>query len=447
LEHELEPAAAPAAPIAAPATAGAGPPLAIGLALTPARVLALQRTAGNRAVANLLQRDDTPKTPVAGAGDFGVSGGVPVATGTTRVFPDADNTVTIQAPRVELDGQAWVKDGKELGGSAYLGVIQNLVSSDRATVYRHGGDPNGDIVAEIHRGEANKWDAASDPATKGKTAQAFAPFYWQPGSIDDTNTEKTPAKPTRLGTPWDQPDFSMKVNNGPGRVTQFKGHDTFKMGLAVKKDSTVYMLTGTEWTVSWDAQVDASLNGAGKAVQTQAIQDLLKDGPDASLKDWSLADDAGHVFEGFSTPAEAMKRTPSQLLNWIFAAREHDQTSYQNICTALDSMNPTLTVKIACDTTDGLIGRDLMSASVLRNGALVKSVGNIQLKSGESEELHLSWSEAMGSAAALTPGTAMTVVLNVGADRLESAGNIAFPFKGSATLTPGTGKYLVSLSL
>ena len=147
------------------------------------------------------------------------------------------------------------------------------------------------------------------------------------------------------------------------------------MGMAIKKDAAIHMLTGSEWSVSWDVPVDASMNGAGKAVQTKAIQDLLKDGPDPNLKDWSLAPGAGSAFEGFSTTALAMQRTPKQLLGWLFAAREHDPTSYKNICAALDAKAPDLSVAIHCDTTDGYVGKDRVIASVKRNGALVQDRG------------------------------------------------------------------------
>jgi hypothetical protein len=448
LEREHEPAPSP--PVALPAAAGGAAGPLLGGALTPARVLALQRTAGNRAVSALLMRDDAAaKTPVAGPGDLGVSGGVPAGVGNTTAMPSTGDRVTAKAPKVTLDGEAWVKDGKELGGSAYFGVVQNLVHSDRGAVYRHGGDPAGEIVAADHEGTSNKWDSVSDPVAEAKgemKPQTFAPFYWQPGSIDDTNSQTTPAKPTRLGTPFDQPEFSRPVNRGPGRLTAFTGQDVFKMGLAVKKDAAVWMLTGNQWTVSWDVPVDASLNGAGKAVDTQPIQDLLNDGPNPALKDWSLAPGSGSAFEGFSTPAEAMKRTPAQLLNWIFAAREHDPTSYRNICTALDAMNPNLAVTVACATTDVTFGKDVLSASVLRNGALVKSVANINLDNGESETVNLAWSDAIGSAGALTPGTAISVVLSVGEKRLEATATIPLPFSGSRDLAPGSGKYAVKLA-
>jgi hypothetical protein len=447
LEHELEPAVSP--PVSAPAAHATAVPLTPLLgALSPARVIALQRTVGNRAVSALLQRDDAQKTPAAGPGDFGVSGGVPTGQGTSTASPNGDK-VRALGPRVTLDGEAWLKEGKQLGTTAYFGVIQNLVSSTRGAQYRHGGDPNGEIVAEPRTGTANKWDAAIDPnpdAKGNQQAQTFAPFYWKPGTIEDANDEKNPAKPTKLGTPYDQPEFSMPVNNGPGRLTSFKGQDVFKMGLAVKKDA-VWMLTGNQWTVSWDIPVDASLNGAGKAVQNQKIQDLLKDGPDPTLKDWSLDPKAGSAFEAFSTQAEAMKRTPSELLNWVFAAKSYDQVSYQNICAALDAKNPTFMIDIACATTDATLGSDVLSASIKRNGALIKTEGGIRLNNGESHSMTASWSDVVGSAGGLTPGMAITVELYVGGDSAQATATFAFPFKGSQQLKPATGDYGVTLGV
>ncbi len=449
MEHEHEPAVGP--PVSAPAAYAPAAPLTPLLgALSPARVIALQRTVGNRAVSALLQRDDTQPTPAAGPGDFGVSGGVPTGQGTSTASPGAGNTVTAKGPRVTLDGEAWLQDGKQLGTSAYFGVVQNLASSNRGAQYRHGGDPNGEIVAEPHSGEANKWDAAIDPQKDAKgndKPQTFAPFYWQPGNIDDGNDKSNHAKPTRLGTPWDQPEYTLPVQNGPGRLTAFRGQDVFKMGLAVKKDAAVWMLTGNQWTVSWDIPVDASLNGAGQALQNQQIKDLLKDGPDPSLKDWSLAPGAGSAFEGFSTQAEAMKRTPSELLKWIFAAKQHDQVSYQNICAALDAKNPNLSVDIACASTDATFGSDVLSASIKRNGALVKTEGGIRLNNGESHTVNVAWADAIGSAAGLTPGMAITVELYVGGESALATATFAFPFSGSQKLKPATGDYGVTLGL
>jgi hypothetical protein len=443
-EHEpVAPAPALAQVVAAPY---AGPSL-IG-ALTPARVLSLQRTVGNRAVGAILAREKPEPTPAAGPGDFGVSGGTPAASGTTTAAPNGPDKVRALAPKVTLDGQAWLKEGKTIG-TAYVGIVQNLAHSDRAAVYRHGGDPSGEITAEHHLAQGNKWDAVNDPAAAAKnemSPQTFAPFYWQPNNIEDTNVEGSPASVTRLGTPFDQPEFSMPVQDGAGRITSFKGKDTFKTGIGVKKGDTTWMLNGSEWSVNWDVPVDASLNGAGKAIESAVIKDLIKDGPDPSLKDWSLKPGAGSAFEGFSTVELAMKRSPSELIKWLFAARDHDPTSYKNICAALDAKAPDLKVAVACDTTDSNFHADSVTATVKRTGAVIKVDSGHSLNNGESTTVTVAWADAFGSAAGLTPGTAIGVELLIGAD-VQAMTTLPFPFNGSAQLTPGSGKYTVSLSL
>ena len=446
MEHEHEPVApAPALAPASPASASGSSPHG---ALTPARVVALQRTVGNRAVGAILAREKPEPTPAAGPGDFGFSGGTPSASGATTAAPNGADKVKALAPKVTLDGQAWLKEGKTIG-TAYVGIVQNLAHSDRAAVYRHGGDANGEITAEHHLAQGNKWDAVNDPAAAAKNEmapQTFAPFYWQPNNIDDQNTETNKAGVTRLGTPFDQPEFSMPVQDGAGRITEFKGKDTFKTGIGVKKGDTTWMLNGSEWSVNWNVPVDATLSGAGKAIESAVIKDLIKDGPDPSLKDWSLKPGAGSAFEGFSTVDLAMKRTPAELLKWLFAARDHDPTSYKNICGALDAKAPELKVKVACETTDSSFHADSVTTTVKRNGAVVKIDSGHSLNNGDSTTVTVAWADAFGSAAGLTPGTAIGVELLIGAD-VQGMTTMPFPFSGSAQLTPGGGKYTVSLSL
>ena len=129
----------------------------------------LQRTIGNRATSAILAR-----APAAGAGDFGVTGGVPVSSGSVIASKEGADKVNVKAPLVTLDGAAWLKKDRELGTSAYIGVVQNLVSSVRGAVYRHGGDPTGEIVAEHVAGQANKRDAVSDPQQQHAAADVRA---------------------------------------------------------------------------------------------------------------------------------------------------------------------------------------------------------------------------------------------------------------------------------
>ena len=143
-----------------------------------------------------------------------------------------------------------------------------------------------------------------------------------------------------------------------------------------------------------------------------------------------------------------MKRSPTELLNWIHKARQYDALSYQNICAALDAKAPGVTVDIACDTTHVNFGKDVLSASVLRDGQLIKSELGIQLNNGESNSLSLSWAEAFGSAANIKPGTVLKVELYVTENNWEVGHGFMAPFNGSSPqLTPGDGRYKITVSL
>jgi hypothetical protein len=343
-----QPASAAAGPVAAPSGLGS---LSAGnapvRATTPAAVLALQRAAGNQAVANLLQRQD--KTPVSGPGDFGVKGGEPQSSGTATVTPNGDKA-RIVSPDVKFSADVWVSEDKTLEGTGKLGYIQNLVRSTRGAVYRRGGDPAGEIVADARSGMSNRWDAVNDPDAEKRgewtpAAGVYAPFYWKPTSIDDNNDKSRPAVTDKAA--HDQPEFSMPVKSGPGRITQFTGKDEFKLGLSVQKGDTIHPLRTYDWEISWDANVDASISGAGQAVQSNESLDP----PDASLTDWSLdPTKRADPFEAFATVDRAMQRSPAELMSWLLAAQKHDQVTHRNICAALDAKNASVSVKFTCDS-------------------------------------------------------------------------------------------------
>jgi len=413
-------------------------------------VLALQRSAGNAAVTAMLAREEKEKTPVSGPGDFGVSGGAPQVSGSATAKPDGADHVRAESPDVKFEpAEVWLKEGKTLGGSQNFGFVQNLVTSTRGATWRRGGDPAGDITADTREGRSKRYDAVSDAKDDTKMHKGvFAPFYWPPSSMNDDNVEASKAKTDPDA--HDQPGFSEEVKKEGGRLTAFTGSDQFKLGVAVKKGDAVWTLRAFDWSVPWAMDVDANLNGAAKALESSEIKDLLKNGPDTSLgaKDWSLKPNSGDVFEGFSTQAEAMKRTPSELLNWIHKAAQYDQASYQNICAALDAKAPGVSVDITCDTTHVNFGKDILSASVLRDGNLIRSEGGIRLNNGESKSISLSWADAFGSAANLQPGTVLKVELYVTENSWEVGHGFMSPFNGtSPQLTPGDGRYKIAVSL
>ena len=450
-EHVPVPQVEVAAPTVAPAIGGAVPLGPVGAPMTPSSVLALQRAAGNQAVTSMLQREEEKKekTPVSGPADFGASGGAPQVGGTVTAKPDGDG-VRADSPDVKYQpAKVWLQEGKTLEGSQNFGFVQNLVTSTRGAVWRRGGDPDGEVTKNWRSGQGKAYDAVSDPDDDTKiNKRVFAPFYWPPGSMNDENVAASPAETDPVA--HDQPGFTLKAKENDGRLTEFVGADQFKLGVAVKKGDATHMLKAWDWSVPWDMKVDKDLNGAGKAVQSKEVQDLLKDGPDTSLgaKDWSLRPDSGDVFEGFATPAEAQKRSAKELLNWIHKAKQFDPPSYANIVSALDAKAPGITVDINCDTTHVNFGKDILSASVLRDGQLIKSESGIRLNSGESTSLSLSWADAFGSAANIQPGTVLKVELYVTKERWEVGHGFMSPFNGSSPqLTPGDGRYTIAVSL
>jgi hypothetical protein len=59
----------------------------------------------------------------------------------------------------------------------------------------------------------------------------------------------------------------------------------------------------------------------------------------------------------------------------------------------------------------------------------------------------VSWADAFGSAASITAGTSFSVELYITDEASAETPAIAFPFTGTHNLTPGDGKYDVTLSV
>jgi hypothetical protein len=410
-------------------------------------VLALQRAAGNAAVSNLLQRED--KTPATGPSDFTVSGGEPKSSGTSVVSPGKEGKARIQSPDVTFSGSVSINDDKTLGTTAYLGYIQNLAHSDRGAVYRRGGTADGEVVGEDHTGMSGRWDAVNDPVAEDKgemkpAAGVFPPFYWKPGQISDSNTSANPAVTDPAA--HDRPEFSMPVTKGPGRITEFKGKDEFKLGLAVKKDETVWMLRAYDWSISWAANVDASLNGAGEAVKSSAVKDAIADGPNAGLKDWSLdPKKPGDPFEGFATVDLAMQRSPAELMSWLLAAQKHDQVTHRNICQALDAKDAAVKVNFTCNSKHNSIMADKVHIRAEGSGGGYSSK-TVELGKGDSDSVSVSIKELFGSAGAITEGSRVTVEVSH-MDGPTGTESISPPFNGSRSFAVGDGNYTVSASV
>jgi hypothetical protein len=449
-----EPVVAPQAPASAGPVAagpvGAGP-IGGGFGNAPVRpasaahVLALQRAAGNQAVSNLLQRDGAEKTPVSGIGDFGVEGGEPKSTGTSQVTPVGDQA-RIQSPDVTFSGKVWLDEGKTLEGSGHVGYVQNLVHSDRGAIYRRGGDPAGEIVDDSHTGMSNRWDAVNDPVAEKRgewtpAAGVFAPFYWKPSPIDDNATKANPVVTDPAA--HDRPEYTKDVKKGPGRLTQFTGKDEFKLGLVVKKGDATYALRTYDWDISWDANVDANVNGSGQAVKSEESMDP----PDMSLTDWSLdPKKPGDPFEAYATLERALNQPPAALMNWLLAARKHDQVTYRNICAALDAKSASVNVNFTCEHKHNAVMDDKVHIRAEGGGGGGSMGRTVELGRGDSHAIEIPIKDLFGSAAAITESSSITVEVQHTAGP-EASTTFTTPFGGSKTLTVGDGSYKVTAAV
>ena len=183
--------------------------------LTPARVLAMQRSAGNQAVTAMLQREDQEKTPVAGPGTSGVSGGEPQVGGSVTAKPDGDG-VRAESPDVKYKpAKVWLQEGKTLGGSQNFGFVQNLVTSTRGAVYRRGGDPAGDITSEPREGHGKAYDAVSDPNDDTKINKRGVPAVLLAAQLDERRERRRqPGRDRRR-----RPTTSRASRSRPRRTT------------------------------------------------------------------------------------------------------------------------------------------------------------------------------------------------------------------------------------
>ena len=444
-----EPAPASAAPVAAPAIGpalGAGMGPAVNGLTTPAAVLALQRSAGNAAVARaLLARDETKteeKPKVSSAADFTPSGGEPQSDGVTTVTKDPKDATQARAlaPRVTMPASVKLKPGKTLGETAKFGHIQNLTSSTRGATYRKGGKPTGDVVSQHREGRSNRRDAASDPDDDTKIHPgALFPFYWPPVQIDD-NAENLPVE-TKADT-YDQPEFKMPIESEGGRLTNFTGQDNFLLAAAVKTSYGIFKFNAFTWSVDWDVAVDENMNGAGEALTKGKA--ILGETPNEKLEDWSLRPGSSDVWEAFATVEEAMKRKPSDLLQWLGPARRHDPISYRNIVAALEAKKPTVSATFMCTSTHDTVGRDTVHVKASAGGDSYKT-DTVKLKEGEHKTLTFTLAELFGSIESIGLGSEITLeVTHVDSGEEASA---TFRLTGHKELKVGSGSYAVDVSV
>jgi hypothetical protein len=421
--------------------------------LTPDHVLEMQRTAGNRATTRFLGRAMLMRDRAVSANEgamFGFSPFTPTITGTVTATPMDDANVDLTGPHIDAKATAWINSGQTMpGGSGYVGFVQNLVSSDRTKIYRAGGEPAGDIVAEVHGMVGKAWDAFKDRKKPGIPYTQHKPFYGEAKPMSDTNLAGGFEVAVNM---YDEPGFvaEKKINSGGkiGFLTEVAGQDKFKLALAVEMaDKSIVYLQGLEWTLPWAAKVGKDGRGTGGTLITKDIpKDKLKaEGPDPNLTNWSL-DEKEEVWQAFSTIEQARGQSVAVLLTWLPKARVHDKTSETNIIAALKEKDQVVTVKITCTDEADEIRGDQASASV-KGTQLGASKGGIHISEDESSEMTAKLADLYGSIDGIPAAAPLIVEISVGADMASGSANWTCPFAGTKEIKAGGATYSVTVSV
>jgi hypothetical protein len=378
-EHAPAAPAPPApAPVAAPAPAA--PDVAPFLAVAePEHVIALQRTAGNRAVTGLLQRTKkgaTAPEPITAA-DVVATGGTPtvsgaahadltnVGTGFTRVFgATMDVTATVA-----------LATGVDVETALTVGYIQNMAKGDRIAVYTEDGTPGAKVVAQKHvsvlpgtRDAAAHFkqdksknlarDPSGNPIVEADTEPPWfaSPGVFLPGGSrsETVSTSDTPSFPIALEV--ERPGDAGTVKKG--LLAAVRGTDAFEIALAIKDGANPPInLAASTWAVDWAMTIDPIAHtGTGKAgapAQPMANIAAVKPGTglthDDQLAWFAPVDDAD--ADRMSLPAQ---------LRSLPAAREYDPTVYHRIVGAIHRRQNPLAwhAHVFVDEDDSVFGSD-----------------------------------------------------------------------------------------
>lgn len=386
-EHDREPPAQTPqvdTPVAAPAPAAA---LSTGFSpaapRTPAGVLALQRSAGNAAVTELLSRKKKPdpadpaaSTTVTG-NDVEFTGGVPTLTGTTEVKPAnvGAGSTRVFGPTMSVKAEVSLKSGVELETGLAVGYIQTMTQADRVAVYTSDGTPSGQKLVEEHVSVlmGKTQDAAGHfqedknrNLVKGPDGRpvferdAGPPWFASPGVLDDAAKTQSPQAS-------DHPSFPvpLEVKDPKGNVAklaQTKGAESFQIALAIKDGQAAPIkLAITNWGLDWTTTVDPNLHtGTGNKGQVAPAI-----GPFAGVGDGTgLTHTDAISWRAPQSDDEAMAMSSRELLTALPPARQNDADAYGRIARALRAKNPAFSVTVHCEEDDSYTGGDDIEVSV-----------------------------------------------------------------------------------
>jgi hypothetical protein len=431
-------------------------------------ILALQRTAGNRAVTGLLQRTKkgaggAPEAVTAA--DVTFSGGTPTVKGNARAeLKDVGPGHTrIFGPTMSATADVGLASGVELIGKLTVGYIQNMTKGDRVAVYTSDGTPAGKVVAELHlsvpkgvrdaeahfKQDKNKNLERDDHGNPIIEADAGPPWFASPRVLE-MMSDGTPPKPQKVEA-HDTPSFPVPLETETaagtkGKLASIRGSEAFEIALAIKDGSAAPInLTAATWGIDWSMTIDPTFHTAtGKPGVPPQPMDPAKLTPGGGLTHddkmawWAPVDDK-----------EADAMTLHELLRSLPFAREHDSVVYHRIVNAIHRRsNPFCWhASLIVDEDDSYVGGDTIEVAMEGvRGVKPKPAQTL----GTGDKTYLDWElYDLFDPHDITAGSAIKVTIARKGQTAQTR-NWVFPWNETgykAHKFPGDSKYKMSMSL
>ncbi len=343
----------------------------------------------------MVQRDNTPApaptasppnppapttTPIVhniNSGMFDVSGAQPTLNGVVSAHPKSGSQVSIDSPNITFNATATLHSDVQMDTDEIIkvGPTQTLLGSSRVGVYRRGGLPNGEVIAEDKSQVGQVRDAQWQPNADGTVrADVEAPWYSRPSNITDKSR-------TATVNYLDKPGFELPTAVGEGRLTETRGSESFITALSAKRAGQVVHLSSSHWEVPWALTIDASHSAQGSAV-TGGSSDIAPptlDGP--------IAVQAAQDWLAFSSVEAAMTASNRVLLDHLLAAKTGNADAYNNIVQALRRKNPTVSIQITVGSTDSWVGTD--DLELVAQGSQRRTLGAVNDRGTRTETFQL----------------------------------------------------------
>jgi len=271
-----------------------------------------------------------------------VTGGALQHTGTVTAAPGSTSgEITLTAPMVTYNATVALKPGVTLvsGTSIQVGPVQTVMSSERVAVYRRGGSPTGDIIAERQITAPRTRDAQFQDSPTGPVQDVVPPWYSRPAgaTVPPSITNTLRSQPVNFR---DQPSFDLPLGVGNGTLTETRGQDSFITSIVAIHNGNQVYLKSSSWSVPWDMTIASGGTATGNAVSSEEIRF------GAPVTTGPIAVASTRDVLSFSSAVEASHASAETLLQHLEETRRHDAAAGAILEAGLRLKNPTFTLNL-----------------------------------------------------------------------------------------------------